>query len=579
MEERNVVRDLSSRHCGENADHKNIAAGVKMTERKASPYDQGMDKNAANYVPITPLTFIERSAYIYPDRVAVIHGQRRYTWSESFNRSRRLASALKQLGVGSQDTVAVVLNNTPEMFEAHFGVPGCGAVLNTINTRLDAEGVAFILNHGEAKVLITDREYSRMMKKAIELANRPDMIVIDVDDPEYTGPGERVGTIEYEALLATGSPEFDFEQPADEWDAISLNYTSGTTGNPKGVVYHHRGAYLNSMSNIVSWGMPPQSVYLWTLPMFHCNGWCFAWTMAANAGVNVCLRRVDPRLIFDAIREHKVTHYCGAPIVHSMLANAPEEWREGINHKVSGLVAAAPPPAAVIEGMAKIGFDVTHVYGLTETYGPAAVCAKHDEWAELSLAEQVVKNGRQGVRYHAQEGITVLDPETMEPVPWDNETMGEIMFRGNLVMKGYLKNEKASEESFRGGWYHTGDLAVMQPDGYVKIKDRSKDVIISGGENISSIEVEDALYRHPAVMAAAVVALPDEKWGEVPCAFVELRNGASATEDEIRAHCREHLAGFKVPKKVIFGELPKTSTGKIQKFVLREQARSSASFE
>lgn len=579
MDGRNVVPDIYSRHCSKNADHKNIAAGVKMTERKVSPYDQGLDKNAANYVPITPLTFIERSAYIYPDRVAVIHGQRRYTWSEAYNRSRRLASALKQLGVGKQDTVAVVLNNTPEMFEAHFGVPGCGAVLNTINTRLDAEGVAFILNHGEAKVLITDREYSRMMKTAIELANRPDMIVIDVDDPEYTGPGERVGTIEYEALLETGSPEFDFEQPADEWDAISLNYTSGTTGNPKGVVYHHRGAYLNSMSNIVSWGMPPQSVYLWTLPMFHCNGWCFAWTMAANAGVNVCLRRVDPRLIFDAIREHKVTHYCGAPIVHSMLANAPEEWREGINHKVSGLVAAAPPPAAVIEGMAKIGFDVTHVYGLTETYGPAAVCAKHDEWADLPLAEQVVKNGRQGVRYHAQEGITVLDPETMEPVPWDNETMGEIMFRGNLVMKGYLKNEKTTEEAFRGGWYHTGDLAVMQPDGYVKIKDRSKDVIISGGENISSIEVEDALYRHPAVMAAAVVALPDEKWGEVPCAFVELRNGASATEDEIRAHCREHLAGFKVPKKVIFGELPKTSTGKIQKFVLREQARSTASFE
>jgi len=550
-----------------------------MTERKTSPYDQGMDKNAANYVPITPLTFIERSAYIYPDRVAVIHGQRRYTWSETYNRSRRLASALKQLGVGKQDTVAVVLNNTPEMLEAHFGVPGCGAVINTINTRLDAEGVAFILNHGEAKVLITDREYSRMMKKAIELADRPDMIVIDVDDPEYTGPGERVGAMEYEALLESGSPEFTYEQPADEWDAISLNYTSGTTGNPKGVVYHHRGAYLNSMSNIVSWGMPPQSVYLWTLPMFHCNGWCFAWTMAANAGINVCLRRVDPRLIFDAIREHKVTHYCGAPIVHSMLANAPDEWREGINHKVSGLIAAAPPPAAVIEGMARIGFDVTHVYGLTETYGPAAVCAKHDEWAELSLADQVVKNGRQGVRYHAQEGITVLDPETMEPVPWDNETMGEIMFRGNLVMKGYLKNEKTTEEAFRGGWYHTGDLAVMQADGYVKIKDRSKDVIISGGENISSIEVEDALYRHPAVMAAAVVALPDEKWGEVPCAFVELRTGTSATEDEIRAHCREHLAGFKVPKKVIFGELPKTSTGKIQKFVLREQAKSSASFE
>ena len=549
-----------------------------MTDRM-SPYDTGLDKNPANYVPLTPLTFIERSAYIYPDRIAVIHGQRRLTWREVFERSRRLASALKQLGVGKNDTVAVVLNNTPEMFECHFGVPGCGAVLNTVNTRLDAEGVAFILNHGEAKVLITDREYSRMVKTAIELAGRKDMIVVDVDDPEYTGPGERVGALEYEALLAGSNPEFVLEQPSDEWDAISLNYTSGTTGNPKGVVYHHRGAYLNSMSNIVSWGMPPHAVYLWTLPMFHCNGWCFAWTLAANAGVNVCLRRVDPRLIFEAIREHKVTHYCGAPIVHSMLANAPAAWREGINHKVSGLVAAAPPPAAVIEGMAKIGFDITHVYGLTETYGPAAVCAKHEDWADLPLADQVVRNGRQGVRYHAQEGITVLDPETMEPVPWDNETMGEIMFRGNLVMKGYLKNPKATEESFRGGWYHTGDLAVMQADGYVKIKDRSKDVIISGGENISSIEVEDALYRHPAVMAAAVVALPDEKWGEVPCAFVELKDGAEVSEDDMRTHCREHLAGFKVPKKVIFGALPKTSTGKIQKFVLREQARSTAAFE
>ncbi len=550
-----------------------------MSETKQSPYDIGLQKNAANYVPLNPLTFIERSAYIYPDRVAVIHGARRYSWSESYTRSRRLASALKQLGVGKGDTVATILNNTPEMFECHFGVPACGAVLNTINTRLDAEAVAFILNHAEAKVLLTDREFARMVKKAIELAERPDMIVIDVDDSEYTGPGDRVGTFEYEALLATGTPDFVFEQPADEWDAISLNYTSGTTGDPKGVVYHYRGAYLNAMSNIVSWGMPPHSVYLWTLPMFHCNGWCFAWTMAANAGVNVCLRRVDPRLIFDAIREHGVTHYCGAPIVHSMLANAPEAWREGINHKVSGLIAAAPPPAAVIEGMAKIGIDITHVYGLTETYGPAAVCAKHDEWRDLPLADQVVLNGRQGVRYHALEGITVMDPITMEVVPWDGETMGEIMFRGNLVMKGYLKNEKTTAESFRGGWYHTGDLAVIQPDGYVKIKDRSKDVIISGGENISSIEVEDALYRHPAVMAAAVVAVPDDKWGEVPCAFVELREGSEATVETLVAHCREHLAGFKIPKRIIFGELPKTSTGKIQKFVLRDKAKSTAAFE
>jgi len=548
-------------------------------EQQGNPYAQGLEKCAANYMPLTPLSFLERSAYIYPDRLAVIHGQRRYTWKEVDARARRLASALKARGVGPGDTVATVLNNTPEMYEAHFGVPATGAVLNTINTRLDAEAIAFILNHGEAKVLLTDREYSRTMAKAVEMAGRTDMLVIDVDDPEYVGPGNRIGALEYEALLAEGNAEAAFDMPEDEWNAISLNYTSGTTGNPKGVVYHHRGAYLNAMSNIVSWGMPPHSVYLWTLPMFHCNGWCFAWTMAANAGLNVCLRRVDPRLIFEAIREHKVTHYCGAPIVHSMLANAPEQWREGINHKVAGLIAAAPPPAAVIEGMAKIGFDITHVYGLTETYGPAAVCAKHDHWADLPVAEQVALNGRQGVRYHAQEGITVMDPQTMEEVPWDGETMGEIMFRGNLVMKGYLKNEKATDESFAGGWYHTGDLAVMQPDGYVKIKDRSKDVIISGGENISSIEVEDALYKHPAVMAAAVVAAPDPKWGEVPAAFIELREGSEATEEDIRQHCREHLAGFKTPKIITFCELPKTSTGKIQKFVLREQMKSTQAID
>ena len=546
-----------------------------MTDTPHSPYAEGLDKCDANYVPLTPLSFLERSAYVYPDRVAVIHGQRRLSWREVDARSRRLASALRARGVGLGDTVAVVLNNTPEMYEAHFGVPATGAVLNTINTRLDAESIAFILNHGEASVLLTDREYAPVMAKAVALAGRDEMLVVDVDDPEYDGPGERIGSMDYEALLAEGNPEAAFDMPADEWQAISLNYTSGTTGNPKGVVYHHRGAYLNAMSNIVSWGMPPHSVYLWTLPMFHCNGWCFAWSLAANAGVNVCLRRVDPRLIFAAIRDHKVTHYCGAPIVHSLMANAPAGWREGIDHKVSGLVAAAPPPAAVIEGMAKIGIDLTHVYGLTETYGPASVCAKHDHWADLPLAEQVTLNGRQGVRYHAQEGITVMDPQHMQPVPWDGETMGEIMFRGNLVMKGYLKNPKATEEAFRGGWYHTGDLAVMQADGYVKIKDRSKDIIISGGENISSIEVEDALYKHPAVMAAAVVAAPDPKWGEVPAAFVELREGTSATVEEIVAHCRTHLAGFKTPKVVTFCELPKTSTGKIQKFVLRDQMKST----
>ena len=544
----------------------------------SNPYATGLDKNPANYVPLTPLSFIERSAYIYPDRVASIHGQRRYTWRQAYERSRRLASALAMRGVVAGDTVAAMLNNTPEMFECHFGVPMCGAVLNTLNTRLDAESIAFMLNHGEARVLITDREYSGMVKKALTELGR-EILVIDVDDPEYSGPGERVGSIDYETLLAGGNPDYAWKTPTDEWDAISLNYTSGTTGNPKGVVYHHRGAYLNALSNIVSWGMPPQSVYLWTLPMFHCNGWCFPWTVAANSGTNVCLRRVDAKLILDALREHEVSHYCGAPIVHSLLISAPAAWREGINHKVSALVAAAPPPAAVIEGMGKIGFNITHVYGLTETYGPAAVCAKHEEWLDLPLDEQVRLNGRQGVRYHCQEGVTVMDPETMQPVPWDDQTMGEIMFRGNIVMKGYLKNPKATDEAFHGGWYHTGDLAVMQPDGYIKIKDRSKDVIISGGENISSIEVEDTLYRHPAVMGAAVVAMPDVKWGEVPCAFIELREGAKVTAEELTEFCRERMARFKVPKHFIFEALPKTSTGKIQKFVLREKARSATSFE
>jgi fatty-acyl-CoA synthase len=543
-----------------------------------NPYATGLDKNPANYVPLTPLTFIERSSYIYPQRIATIHGKRRYTWGQVYERSRRLASALVQHKVGTGDTVAVMLNNTPEMFECHFGVPMCGAVLNTMNTRLDAETISFMLNHGEAKVLITDREYSVMVKKALAGLGR-EILVIDVDDPEYVGPGERVGSLDYETLLAGGNPEYAWQTPADEWDAISLNYTSGTTGNPKGVVYHHRGAYLNALSNIVSWGMPPQAVYLWTLPMFHCNGWCFPWTVAANSGTNVCLRRVDPKLILDAIREHKVSHYCGAPIVHSMLVSAPAEWREGITHKVSALVAAAPPPAAVIEGMGRIGFDITHVYGLTETYGPAAVCSKHEEWLDLPLDEQVRLNGRQGVRYHCQEGVTVMDPETMVPVPWDDQSMGEIMFRGNIVMKGYLKNPAATEEAFRGGWYHTGDLAVMQSDGYIKIKDRSKDVIISGGENISSIEVEDTLYRHPAVMGVAVVAAPDAKWGEVPCAFVELREGASVTAGELTEFCRERMARFKVPKHFIFEALPKTSTGKIQKYVLREKAKSAAAIE
>ncbi len=543
-----------------------------------NPYDRGLDKCAANHVPLSPLSFLERTAQIYPDRPSVIHGARRFTWRETYARCRRLASALTSRGIGRGDTVAVMLPNVPAMVEAHFGVPMTGAVLNTLNTRLDPEAIAFMLSHGEAKVLITDPEFAAIIAPALELLEGPKPLVIDALDAEYPVT-TRLGEIEYEDFLAKADPEFKWSLPADEWDAIALNYTSGTTGNPKGVVYHHRGAYLNSASNIISWGMPQHAVYLWTLPLFHCNGWCFAWTLAANAGVNVCLRKVDVALIYELIRTHKVSHFCGAPIVHGMLINAAEGLRAGIEHKVSALIAGAAPPAAIIEGMERIGFDITHVYGLTETYGPASVCAKHPEWDDLPIAQRAERNGRQGVRYHMQEAITVLDPQTMEPVPADGETMGEIMFRGNLVMKGYLKNEKATEEAFAGGWFHTGDLAVLHPDGYVKIKDRSKDVIISGGENISSLEVEDVLYRHPAVMTAAVVARPDEKWGEVPAAYIEVKEDAKVTVEDIIAHCREHLARYKVPKHVEFCVLPKTSTGKIQKFVLRQQAKSSSAIE
>ncbi len=542
-----------------------------------NPFEQDLERSPANYTPLSPLSLIARAAYVYPRHLAVVHGDRRYTWAETYARSRRLASALVRAGIGIGDTVALMASNTPEMVEAHFGVPMCGGVLNTLNTRLDADAIAFMLQHGGAKVLITDTEFAPTIASALaQLATKPK--VIDIDDPLGPG-GKRLGAVDYETFIADGDAGFEWKHPVDEWATISLNYTSGTTGNPKGVVYHHRGAYLNALSNIIDWGMPRHAVYLWTLPMFHCNGWCFAWTMAANAGTNVCLRRVDAKTIFDAIREHKASHYCGAPIVHAMLINAPAELREGITHKVHALVAAAAPPASVIEGMERMGFDITHVYGLTETYGPAAVCAKHDEWDALDIAARTERNGRQGVRYTCEEGMTVMDPETMLEVPWDGETMGEIMFRGNIVMKGYLKNPDASAEAFRGGWFHTGDLAVMQPDGYVKIKDRSKDIIISGGENISSLEVEDALYRHPAVLAAAVVAQPDPKWGETPCAFVEVRPAVEVTEAELIEHCRKHLARFKLPKKVIFCELPKTSTGKIQKFLLRERARSTNAIE
>ncbi|MBL8382381.1 MAG: acyl-CoA synthetase [Burkholderiales bacterium] len=543
-----------------------------------SIYDQGLPKTPANHVPLTPLSFIARTAAVYPQRTAVIHGRIRRTWAETYARCRRLAGALARAGIGRGDTVAVMLPNIPAMVEAHFGIPATGAVINALNTRLDAAAIAFMLDHSETRVVLVDREFAATMKAALALATvRP--LVVDVDDAEYSGPGERIGTVEYEDFLARGDAAHPWRGPDDEWDAIALGYTSGTTGNPKGVVTHHRGAYLNATSNIVVWTLPHFATYLWTLPMFHCNGWCFPWTLAAIAGVNVCLRRVEAGAILDAIRAHQVTHYCGAPIVHSTIINAPAHLRAGIGHKVSAMVAGAAPPAAMIEGMERMGFDLTHVYGLTEVYGPAAVCARQPEWADLSVSERARLMGRQGVPYTLQEAVDVLDPATMQPVARDGETMGEIMFRGNIAMKGYLKNEKATAEAFAGGWFHTGDLAVIQPDGYVKIRDRSKDVIISGGENISSIEVEDVLYSHPAVLACAVVATPDPKWGETPCAFVELKEGASASEAELIAHCRAALAHFKAPRKVVFGVLPKTSTGKIQKFVLRETARSAAAIE
>ncbi len=545
----------------------------------SSIFDRDLPQTPANHAAITPLSFIERSASVYPDRTAVIHGSGpqalRLTWSQLYARCRRLASALARHGIGKGSTVAVMLPNTPPMVEAHFGVPMAGAVLNAINTRLDPATVAYMLDHGEASLVIVDSEFAPIVKKALELrqSGRP-IMVVDAVDPLYTGANQPMGELDYEALLSQGDPEYEWALPADEWDAIALNYTSGTTGNPKGVVYHHRGAAVAAISNILEWDMPKHAVYLWTLPMFHCNGWCFPWAIAARAGVNVCLRRVEAQAIFDAIREHGVDHYCGAPIVHSMLVNAPQSMKEGLPTGVKAMVAGAAPPASMIEGMERMGFDLLHVYGLTEVYGPATVCAKHDDWNELDIGERARLNARQGVAYHLERGIAVMDPETMQPVPADGQTMGEIMFRGNIAMKGYLKNPKATQEALAGGWFHSGDLAVMDPDGYVKIKDRSKDIIISGGENISSIEVEDILYRHPDVLAAAVVARPDERWGETPCAFIELKEGARATSDAIIEHCKKHMAGFKVPRTVVFCELPKTSTGKIQKFELRKLAET-----
>ncbi len=544
-----------------------------------SIFDTDLPRNEANFAPLTPLAFIQRTAELYPERLAIVHGELRQSWGQTYARCRQLASSLRQSGIGKNDTVAVMLPNTPPMVEAHFGVPMAGAVLNALNTRLDPEAVAFMLDHGEAKAVIVDPEFAGIMKKALALRqSKAPLLVIDVADALY-GPAEPIGSIGYEAFVARGDAGFEWQYPGDEWDAIALNYTSGTTGNPKGVVYHHRGAATNAISNILEWDMPKHAVYLWTLPMFHCNGWCFPWTVAARAGVNVCLRRVEARAIFDAIRQHGVTHYCGAPIVHGLLVNAPDELKAGVPSGVKCMVAGAAPPASMIEGMERMGFDLTHVYGLTEVYGPATVCAKHDAWQQLDIGERAALNARQGVRYHLQRDARVLDPETMQPVPMDGDTMGEIMFRGNIAMKGYLKNPRATAEAFAGGWFHSGDLAVQYPDGYIKIKDRSKDIIISGGENISSIEVEDVLYRHPAVLAAAVVAKPDAKWGETPCAFLELKPGAEVTQADIVAHCKQHLAGFKVPRAVVFGELPKTSTGKIQKFELRKQAGSTTAID
>ena len=535
-------------------------------------YDRDLDPNPANFQPLTPLTYLDRAARTFPNRVAVIHGPLRRSYADLYARCRRLAAALAARGIGRGDTVAVLLANTPAMIECHYGVPMTGAVLNTLNTRLDAGALAFCLDHGEAKVFIVDREFARIGREALDKAG-VSPLVIDYDDPEFTGDSAPVGETDYEDFLAAGDPDFGWAMPGDEWDAISLNYTSGTTGDPKGVVYHHRGAALLSLGNVITAGLPQHAVYLWTLPMFHCNGWCFPWTLSIVAGTHVCLRQVRAPAMYAALAEHGVTHLSGAPIVMSTLLNAPEAQKRPLPRRVHFLTAAAPPPEAVLAAMGEAGFDVTHLYGLTETYGPAVVNAWHEDWDALSRDEQARKKARQGVRYPVLEGLDVRDPETMESLPADGTSLGEVMFRGNVVMRGYLKNPASTEAAFKGGWFRSGDLGVKHPDGYIQLKDRSKDIIISGGENISSIEVEDALFKHPAVAAAAVVAKPDAKWGETPCAFIELKEGREATSEELVAWCRERLAPYKLPRHVVFGELPKTSTGKVQKFVLREKAR------
>ena len=539
----------------------------------ASIYDIDLEQSPANHTPLSPLSFIRRTAAVFPDHLSVIHGARRFTWAETYERCKRLGSALQKHGVKKNDTVAVMASNTPEMYDCAFGPAMIGAVVNTLNVRLDSEIIAFSLDHGETNVIITDKEFSDTVKGALEIIDR-EILVIDIDDPEYDGPGERIGSIDYEAFIAGGDPDLEWDLPGNEWDAISLNYTSGTTGDPKGVVYHHRGAYLNATSNVLGWNMTHHPVYLWTLPMFHCNGWCYPWTIAALAGTNVCLRRVNAANIYKHIAEDKVSHFCGAPIVLNFVVNATDEERRDFDHPVNIMTAAAPPPATTLARMQEQGFNVTHAYGLTETYGPAVMCAWKDEWNAEPIEKQAYLKARQGVKYHMLEDLCIMDPETMTPVPADGETMGEVMFKGNIVMKGYLKNPKTSSESLSGGWFHSGDLGVLHPDGYIQLKDRSKDIIISGGENISSIEVESTLYKHPGVMAAAVVARPDDKWGETPCAFLEMKDGETATEEEIIAFCKDNLASFKCPKTVIFQELPKTSTGKIQKFILRDQAKT-----
>ena len=535
-------------------------------------YEQGLGKNAANFTSLTPLSFIERTARVFPDRTAVVHGETQRSWTETYQRCIKLASALNRRGINKGDTVAMMLPNVPASLEAHFGVPMCGAVLNALNIRLDAKTIAFILDHGEAEVLLTDKEFAPVINEALSLC-KAKPLVIDVDDA-LAPDGELLGEIEYEAFLAEGNASYDWQYPENEWDAISLNYTSGTTGNPKGVVYHHRGAALNSLGNITAWAMPQRPKYLWTLPMFHCNGWCFPWTVTALAGTHICLRRTEPGPIYQSIIDHQVTHMCGAPIVMGMLVNASAQEQKTLPHSVKILTAGAAPPSAILEQIETLGFDVTHAYGLTECYGPGVVSEWHPEWDELPTAEKAAKKARQGVPYLVMQDLTVMDPETMQKTPADAQTMGEVFMRGNNLMKGYLKNETATEKAFLGGWFHTGDLGVMHPDGYIELKDRSKDIIISGGENISTIEVEGVLYQHPAVAEAAVVAKPDEKWGETPCAFVTLKEEAESSEEELIKFCRDNLAHFKCPKKIVFTELPKTATGKIQKFILREQAKT-----